>query len=50
MTDRIKAWLRAKAPAVLLSVGTTVLAFAIGGLVQIFDKPTTTRTVVGPTP
>src|SRR4029079_9336712 len=33
MTDRIKAWLRAKAPAVLLSVGTTVLAFAIGGLV-----------------
>jgi hypothetical protein len=24
--------------------------FAIGGLVQIFDKPTTTRTVVHPTP
>ena len=33
MTDRIKAWLRAKAPAVVLPVGTTVLAFAIGGLV-----------------
>ena len=33
MTDRVKAWFRAKAPAVLLPVGTTVLAFAIGGLV-----------------
>ena len=33
MSERIKAWLRAKAPAVLLPVGTTILAFAIGGLV-----------------
>ncbi|HSD01429.1 MAG TPA: ABC transporter permease [Gaiellales bacterium] len=33
MTERVKAWLRAKAPAVLLPVGTTILAFAIGGLV-----------------
>jgi hypothetical protein len=33
MSDRVTAWLRAKAPAVLLPVGTTVLAFAIGGLV-----------------
>jgi simple sugar transport system permease protein len=33
MTDRVKAWLRATAPAVLLPIGTTILAFAIGGLV-----------------
>jgi simple sugar transport system permease protein len=33
MSDRLKAWLRAKAPGVLLPVGTTILAFAIGGLV-----------------
>ena len=33
MSERIKAWLRAKAPAVLLPIGTTILAFAIGGLV-----------------
>ena len=33
MSERIKAWLKAKAPAVLLPIGTTILAFAIGGLV-----------------
>jgi general nucleoside transport system permease protein len=33
VTDRVKAWLRAKSPAVLLPVGTTFIAFAIGGLV-----------------
>jgi len=29
---------------------TGAACFAIGGLVQLFDKPTTTRTVVDPTP
>jgi ABC-type uncharacterized transport system permease subunit len=33
MTERVTAWLRSRAPAVLLPVGTTVVAFAIGGLV-----------------
>ena len=33
MSERVTAWLRAKAPAVLLPIGTTILAFAIGGLV-----------------
>jgi simple sugar transport system permease protein len=33
MRERATAWLRARSPAVLLPVGTTVLAFLIGGLV-----------------
>jgi ABC-type uncharacterized transport system permease subunit len=33
MTERVTAWLRSRASAVLLPVGTTVVAFAIGGLV-----------------